>query len=137
LLDSTLPAEITLPYPSSERLLLVHVEDVASMLVTLLQVSAPAHAVYNAPCEPIILADLKREIENLNSKITVGLGTEPAVGNPRLLDASRFRQEFGYEATPIFEQLRRQRGKVFAGEGARATLELEMLSQFGKAADDE
>jgi UDP-glucose 4-epimerase len=105
LLDSRQPAEIAIPYSGSEKLLLVHVDDVARMLVTLLQAPAPAHAVYNAPCEPVVVADLKRMVENLNSSITVKLGEESAVGNPRLLDASRFQREFGFEAVAIFDQL--------------------------------
>jgi nucleoside-diphosphate-sugar epimerase len=105
-LDSRQPAEIVIPYSSSEKLLLVHVDDVASMLVTLVQAPSQAHPVYNAPCESMVVADLKREVENLNSRITVRLGSELAVGNPRLLDASRFQREFGFEVKPIFDQLR-------------------------------
>ena len=111
LLDSRQPAEIVIPYSSSEKLLLVHVDDVARMLVTLLQASAPAHAVYNAPCESVVVADLKREVEHVNSRITVTVGKEFAVGNPRLLDANRFQREFGFEAMPIFDQLRAARRK--------------------------
>jgi len=110
LLHTTQPSEIVIPYMSSERLLVVHVDDAARLLVTLLQASAPAHAIYNAPCESVVVADLKREVENLNSNITVRPGHEPATGNPRLLDASRFRREFGFEAVPIFEQLRKAAG---------------------------
>ncbi len=106
LLDSRQPDEILIPYSSSEKLLLVHVDDVARMLTTLLQAPAPAHAVYNAPCEPVVVADLKREVENLNSRITVRVGREFASGNPRLLDTSRFQREFGFEAKPIFDQMR-------------------------------
>lgn len=106
LLDSRQPGEIAIPYSGSEKLLLVHVDDVARMLATLLQAPAPAHDVYNAPCEPVVVADLKSVVENLNSSITVKLGEESAVGNPRLLDASRFQREFGFEAVPIFDQLR-------------------------------
>ena len=106
LLDSRQPDEILIPYSSSEKLLLVHVDDIARMLATLLQAPAPAHAVYNAPCEPVVVADLKREVENLNSRITVRVGREFASGNPRLLDTSRFQREFGFEAKPIFDQMR-------------------------------
>ena len=106
LLDSRQPAEIWIPYSRSEKLLLIYVYTVAKMLVTLLQAPAPAHAVYNAPCEPVVVADLKRVVENLNSRITVRIGEELAAGNPRLLDASRFQREFGFEPVPIFDQLR-------------------------------
>jgi nucleoside-diphosphate-sugar epimerase len=84
----------------------VHVDDVARMLVGLLEAAHPAHAVYNAVCESLVVADLKREVEGLNSNIRVSLGKDLAVGNPRLLDCSRFRQEFGFHPLPILEQLR-------------------------------
>lgn len=100
-------AEITLPYVESERILLVHVEDVAKMLVALLQAASPAHSLYNAACESVIVADLKREVERLNPNISVKLGEAQALGNPRLLDSSRFGQEFGLPTLPIFEQLSR------------------------------
>jgi len=105
-LRANLPAEIALPYVGSERLLLVHVDDVARMLVTLLQASHPAFAAYNAPCESVVVAELKREVEGLNSNIRVKLGEGYAVGNPRLLDASRFQTEFDFKTVPIFEQLK-------------------------------
>jgi len=107
LLGAAQATEIALPYLGSERILLVHVDDVARMLVTLLQASAPAHAVYNAPCESIVVADLKREVEALNANLKVKLGEEFAAGNPRLLDSSRFQKEFDFETVPIVEQLRR------------------------------
>lgn len=98
---------IHLPYAASERVLLVDVEDVARMLVTLLEARAYRHFIYNAACESVVIADLKRELEVLNPKLQVATGTTPATGNPRLLDSSRFRREFGFEAVPIFERLRR------------------------------
>ena len=53
------------------------------------------------------VANLKCEIESLNPNVTVKLGIEDSVANPRLLDDSRFEQEFGFHPAPIFEQLRR------------------------------
>jgi UDP-glucose 4-epimerase len=106
-LASTHAADIALPYVGSERILLVHVDDVAKMLVELLQAPKPVHSVYNAACESVVVADLKREVEGLNSNIRVGLGKDHAPGNPRLVDWSRFRQEFGFQTLAIFEQLRK------------------------------
>jgi UDP-glucose 4-epimerase len=100
-------AEIGLPYVGSERILLVHVDDAARMLVGLLQAERPAHTVYNAACESVVVADLKREVESLKSNIRVKLGEAYGSGNPRLLDWSRFREEFGFQTLPIFEQLQR------------------------------
>jgi UDP-glucose 4-epimerase len=107
LLNADRSIGIKLPYVGSERVLVVHVDDVAQMLVMLLQVSRPAHMVYNALCESVVVEDLKREVEKLNPKIRVELGQGQVVGNPRLLDASRFQREYDFHAAPIFEQLRR------------------------------
>ena len=109
-LDATSPVEIALPYAASERILVVHVDEVARMLVALLQADRPVHAVYNAPCESIVVGDLKREIERLNSNITVSLGGEAVVGNPRLLDCRRFTREFDFQTLPIFQRLLKATG---------------------------
>jgi UDP-glucose 4-epimerase len=99
--------EIALPYVGSERILVVHVDDVARMLIALLQTACPTHSVYNAVCESVVVGDLKSEIERLNSKVSVKLGEAYASGNPRLLDSGRFREEFGFQTLPILEQLKR------------------------------
>jgi nucleoside-diphosphate-sugar epimerase len=106
LLGSNQPVEIVLPYVGSERLLVVHVDDAARMLITLLQAPHPAHAVYNAPCESMVVADLKREVEALNKNVKVKLGEAFAQGNPRLLDSSRFTNEFRFTITAICKRLR-------------------------------
>jgi len=113
-IESTDASEILLPYVGSERILLVHGDDVAKMLVLLLQATCPAHGVYNAACESVIVSDLKREVECLNSKVRVRLGEKFAVGNPRLLNSNRFREEFGFQTQPVLEQLRRavERGRL-------------------------
>jgi nucleoside-diphosphate-sugar epimerase len=96
---------IEIPYESSERILLVHVEDVARMVVELLLAPQPRHIVYNAACESVIVGELKRVVERLNPRVTVRLAGRTVVGNPRLVDWSRFGGEFGFEVIPIFEQL--------------------------------
>ena len=111
LLASQDPAEIALPYIGSERILLVQVDDVAKMLVGLLQAERPVHSVYNAACESVIVADLKHEVESLNPRINVRLGEAYASGNPRRVDWSRLREEFGFQTLPIFERLRIAAGK--------------------------
>lgn len=107
LLQVNYPAEIVLPYRASEKILLVHVEDLAAMLLTLLQASRRMHSIYNAPCRSILVGDLKRVIEDLNSNITVTLGDGIPAGNPQALDFSRFQSEFNFDAVPIFDRLRR------------------------------
>jgi len=109
-------SEITVPYVDSERLLLVHVDDVARALAALLKATKLAHTVYNAPCESVVVGDLKREIEGLNSNIKVRVGEASSTGNPRLVDDSRFRREFGFEMTPIMARLRAYRFGIIGHE---------------------
>ena len=105
--DST---EIALPYMASERLLVVSVAHAAKMLITLLRAPELRHSVYNACCDSIVVGDLKRAVEGLNANIRVILGEAAAVGNPRLIDCSRFSREFDFKMPPIFEQLRAAAG---------------------------
>lgn len=107
LLDTRQHAAIAIPYVESERILVVHVEDLASMLVTLLRTPKLKHTIYNAVCESVVVGELKDAVEALNSNIKVRLGEGLAVGNPRRLDSSRFRDEFGFQGTSIFERLKR------------------------------
>lgn len=98
---------ILLPYAASERILVAHVEDVARMLVALLEAPRATHFVYNAVCESVVITDLKQKLEALSPKLHVDTGGRLVRGNPRLLDCSRFHREFGFEAVPIFERLGR------------------------------
>ena len=111
LLKANYPAEISLPYRGSENLLVLHVEDLAAMLLCLLRASSVAHAVYNAPCRAVVVGDLKRVIEDLNSNIIVKLGDGTPTGNPQVLDASRFQTEFHFESVSVFDRLRKAAGK--------------------------
>src|SRR5215469_277267 len=65
LLKADYRAEISLPYRASENLLLLHVEDLAVMLLSLVQASSLTYTVYNAPCKSVVVEDLKRVVENL------------------------------------------------------------------------
>jgi nucleoside-diphosphate-sugar epimerase len=113
-LASSEPVEIALPYLRTERLLMVHVEDVARMLVALLEAPKPAHDVYNAACESVTAEELKNNVAMLNPNVRLQLGEKYATGNPRRLDSSRFSQEFGFQPEPIFTQLRRAAGNETA-----------------------
>ena len=105
-LETKKAVEIRLPYAGSERLLVVHVEDVARMLVALMDRPQLKFCVYNSVCESVVVEKLKRRIEGINPLIQVRLGDEMALGNPRLLDSSRFCGEFGFESRPVFEAMR-------------------------------
>jgi nucleoside-diphosphate-sugar epimerase len=94
-----------IPYAETERLLLVHVDDVARMLLELVRPKRLGHAVYNAACESVTVGELKASVERLNPRLHVTLGGQAVVGNPRRVDWSRLAGEFGFRAVPIFEQL--------------------------------
>ena len=103
-------ATIEIPYADSERILLVHVEDVARMLVNLLEAQHPAHDIYNAAAESVVVGELRSEVERLNPRVRLTSGGRAVVGNPRRVDWSRLAEEFRFRAVPIFEQLRAARG---------------------------
>jgi nucleoside-diphosphate-sugar epimerase len=108
--DAKDPVEISVPYLDSERLLLVHIDDVAKALVTLLRADHVSHAVYNAPCESVIVGDLKQQVERSNSNIKIRLGDAYVRCNPRLVDWSRFGREFRVSVEPIFVRLAKEAG---------------------------
>jgi len=97
--------EIEIPYAASERILLVHVEDVVRMLLELLRAPRLQHSLYNAGCESVMVGELKSAVERLNSRVRINLGGQPVVGNPRRVDWRRFAGEFGFALDPISEQL--------------------------------
>ena len=105
-LSSASPAQIEIPYADSERILLIHVEDVARMLVTLLRANPPEHSLYNAACESMTVSELKSTLEGSNPRVTVKLQGQAVVGNPRQVDWSRLKGEFGFGIVPMVEQLR-------------------------------
>ncbi len=105
-LRSERPSTVEMPFAAAERILLIHVQDAAMELVKLASAPALQHGVYNAPSESIVVAQLKREVESLNPRVHVKLGTAPALGNPRRMDSTRFQQEFGMNLTPIATALR-------------------------------
>jgi nucleoside-diphosphate-sugar epimerase len=104
-------AEIEIPYADSERILLVHVEDVARMLVNLFEVKHPAHDIYNAASESVVVGELRSEVERLNPGVRLKSGGQAVVGNPRRVNWSRLAEEFRFNTVPIFEQLRAARGR--------------------------
>ncbi len=110
LLQTRSPANLTLPYVGSERVLLVHVDDVARAVLALLDAPLTSHTIYNGPCESWVVNELKQKLESLNPNIRVGLGDSHAEGNPRLLDWTRFQNEFAFSTISIAERLRTAAG---------------------------
>ena len=109
-------AEIKLPYVATERLLVVHVDDVARMLVGLVEAPRLRSSIYNSVCESVVVEELKRMIEGINPLVHVRLGHELAMGNPRLLDSWRLREEFEFRTSSISDWLGRGADGAFEGE---------------------
>ncbi|HXJ85566.1 MAG TPA: NAD(P)-dependent oxidoreductase [Candidatus Binatia bacterium] len=101
----TADAKIEIPYAESERILLVHVDDVARMLFELLRAETLRGAVYNAACESVKVGEVKSTVQRLNPRLQVNLAEQEVAGNPRQVAWSRFAAEFGFKMVPIFEQL--------------------------------
>ncbi len=114
-LRATGPVEIRIPYAASERILLVHVENVARAVVRLVEAGRLEHRIYNAPCESVLVGELKGWVEELNSNVRVVVGEREPEGNPRRVDWSRFRGEFGFEVVTVVEQLRRASTATLSG----------------------
>ena len=74
---------------------LVHVEDVARMLLTLSETDKMSSSVYNTPVEIWEACRLKETIEELRD-IRVELAPQVAHGGP-ICDGSRFAREFGFQ----------------------------------------
>jgi nucleoside-diphosphate-sugar epimerase len=91
--------------------LISYVDDIARMLFALLEASKPQHLVYNAVSEEITVSELKTQVESLNPKIRIKLGTGRVKANPQRLDSSRFRQEFGFKPDTMAERLKSAAGK--------------------------
>jgi nucleoside-diphosphate-sugar epimerase len=86
---------IQIPFAPEAMLSLVHVEDVARMLVILAEATGIGSSIYNAPAELWQARDLKQVIEE-STNIRVQLGHDRTFAGP-VCDGSRFVREFGFE----------------------------------------
>jgi len=86
---------INIPFAPEAVLPLVHVEDVARMLVALAETSQPRSSVYNTPVEKWEARCLKEVIENARG-VHVDVSPHGPRGGP-LCDGSRFAGEFGFQ----------------------------------------
>src|SRR6266704_1097230 len=90
-----------IPFAPEAILSLVHVEDVARMLVVLAEATGIRSSIYNAPAELWQARDLKRLIEE-GTDIWVQLGHDGALAGP-VCDGSRFVREFGFKLRGLRE----------------------------------
>jgi len=94
---------VCVPFAPGAMLSLVHVEDVAQMLLTLSETDKMSGSVYNTPVEIWEARLLKATIEELRG-IRVELGPEAAHGGP-ICDGSRFAGEFRFELRGLRDHL--------------------------------
>ena len=94
---------IRIPFSPGAMLSLVHVEDVARMLFTLVKATEVNSFVYNTPAEICEVKELKRLVEKLRG-IHVELGPEGSWGGP-MCDGSRFAREFKFHLRELRDHL--------------------------------
>ena len=96
-------AAIQIPFAPEAMLSLVHVQDVARMLVVLADTNEVCSSVYNTPAELWQARDLKRLIEESVGS-PVELGHDRALGGPTC-DGGRFVGKFGFKLQGLRERL--------------------------------
>jgi len=94
---------IRIPYSPDAMLSLVHVEDVARMLVTLVDTPATKNAFYNSPAEMWTAKELKEAVEELKG-ISIELDEGGTQAGP-VCDGSRFAEEFGFHLRGLRDYL--------------------------------
>ena len=100
---------ISIPFACDAELSVVHVEEVARMLMMLAEVPQVRHPVYNAPAETWTAQQLKDLVEQ-TKKVRVELGPKDAYAGA-ICDGSRFSQEFGFKLRGLRERLLDQRDR--------------------------
>lgn len=101
---------IDIPFAPNALLSLVHVEDVARMLVMLVDIPQIRGSIYNTPVELWEAHQLKRVVEEARG-IPVELHEGGADGGP-VCDGSRFAREFGFQARGINHFLSAREGRT-------------------------
>ena len=96
-------APIHIPFSPEATLSLVHVEDVARMLITLADAAAMNSIVYNTPAETWKAKQFKHVLEEVRG-ISVELIEGGAQGGP-ICDGSRFAREFGFRLRRLRDRL--------------------------------
>jgi UDP-glucuronate 4-epimerase len=95
---------ISIPFARDAELCLVHVQDVARMLVTLAEASAVRHCIYNSPAEIFTLQQLADLLQRTKG-VRVETGPDGAYAGATC-DGSRFSREFGFQLPRLEDYLR-------------------------------
>jgi nucleoside-diphosphate-sugar epimerase len=97
---------IVIPFSGDVVLSLVHVEDVARMLLLLATQDNSSTRIYNTPAENCRAGDLKRMVEAREDCPRVELGTANQRAAPSVADGARFIGDFAYTTTSLEQRLR-------------------------------
>ena len=100
---SSVDPPIRIPFGPEAVLSLVHIEDIARMLVILAEAPTLKHSIYNTPAESWEVNNLKKLVEERRGG-RVELGPTDARGGP-LCNGTRFSQEFGFDVQGISARL--------------------------------
>ena len=103
ILELSAGGSIHIPFAPQAVLSLVHVEDVARMLITLADTPQMGSSVYNTPVELWEARRLKEIIEKVGHN-RIELGQDGALGGP-ICDGTRFAREFGVQLRGLRERL--------------------------------
>jgi len=96
---------IWMPLAAEAILSLVHVEDVARMLVLLAGVPRIPEPIYDTPAENWRLGDLKRLLASLDANLTIALEDPGSPETPALADGVRFVNDFAWQAPLLKDRL--------------------------------
>ena len=99
-------AVISIPTRPDALACLLHVEELADMLVILASAEWISSRVYNTPAEVLKFRELKALIESLNPKIRVELASDDGRKTPPSVDGSSFLKDFGFEPLPVTDRLK-------------------------------
>ncbi len=102
---------IRIPFPEREVLSMVHVEELARMLVLLAKQDEFPHTVYNTPSENWRAGELKRFLEGLDGNNRVDLDEAGQRRTPPVADGARFLRDFSYKPQPLAGRFRQARSR--------------------------
>jgi nucleoside-diphosphate-sugar epimerase len=101
--ESRTQDSVSIPFAPEAVLSLVHVEEVARMLLTLTDTAGLGSSVYNTPVELWEARRLKQVVEELRG-IRIQLGHAGPDGGP-ICNGNRFAREFGFQLRSLRERL--------------------------------
>ena len=99
---------IPMPYSTEDPLTIVHVDDVARMLVLLARNKSVGSPVYNTPAKLTTAGEVKRLVESVDADMEVQLSGRTRPLAP-LADGSKFAEEFGFEMQSLESRLKETR----------------------------